>query len=216
MLLYAITSRKLLKGDESAQRESLVALAEEWARGGVDTIQVRERDLPLTELQLLTARVVEAVRATGGRTRVLINGPAQVALDADADGIHLHAGMGTHAVRAAQQAYGRAGREVVVSAACHSSDEILQAAGASMLLFSPVFEKVTEPRVIRGQGLGALRAAVALAKPIPVLALGGVTQRNAAACVQAGAAGIAAIRLFLGDEWRGLAEVSESPVLPSS
>jgi thiamine-phosphate pyrophosphorylase len=215
MLLYAITSRKLLEGDESAQRERLVALAEEWARGGVDTIQVRERDLPLTELQLLAARVVEAVRAASERTRVLVNGPAQVALDAGADGVHLHAGMGTNAVRAAQQAYGRAGREVVVSAACHSGDEIRQAAGASLLLFSPVFEKVTEPRVMRGQGLGALRAAVELAKPVPVLALGGVTQRNAAACVQAGAAGIAAIRLFLGKEWRGLADASASPAEPS-
>ena len=215
MLLYAITNRRLLDGDENAKRDRLVALAAEWAAGGVDTIQVREKDLPLTELQPLAARMVEAVRAAKSRTRVLVNGPAQLALDAGADGVHLHANAGPAAVRAAQQAYARVGREPVISAACHSPEEIRQATGASMLLFSPIFEKVTEQGPTRGQGLAALRAAVDLAKPIPVLALGGVTEKNAAACLQAGAVGIAAIRLFLGDAWRTLLEVAPS-VRPSS
>ncbi len=97
----------------------------------------------------------------------------------------------------------------MVSVACHSPEEIRQAAGASMLLFSPVFEKVTvQGTVTRGQGLAALRAAVDIARPIPVLALGGVNEKNAPACVQAGAAGIAAIRLFLGDGWRALLKES--------
>lgn len=216
MLLYAITSRKLLPGDESAQRDALVELARGWARGGLDTIQVREKDLPLTELQLLARRIVEAVRGENKSTRVLVNGPAQVAIDAGADGVHLHAGMGANAVRAAQQAYARLGGEAVVSAACHSAEEIREAAGASLLLFSPVFEKVTGEAHQRGQGLAALRAAVDLAHPTPVLALGGVTEKNAAASVQAGAAGVAAIRLFLGDAWRGLPDATPTSVRPTS
>ena len=210
MLLYAITNRALLPGDEDAKRARLAELAAAWARGGVGYIQVREKDLPLAELQALTAGVVEAVRGTGAGTRVLVNGPAQVALDAGADGVHFHAGIGPTAVQAAVQAYRRAGRDAVVSAACHSAEEIRQAAGADLLLFSPVFEKVTEPRSVRGQGLAALRAAVELAKPVPVLALGGVTERNAGACVQACAAGVAAIRLFLGEAWRELTNVRPS------
>jgi|SRR5580658_3185792 thiamine-phosphate pyrophosphorylase len=223
MLLYAISNRKLLKGDDAEQRSRLVELAAEWARGGVDTIQIREKDLPLTDLQPLAARIVEAVRGVGGRTRVLVNGPAQVALDAGADGIHVPAtpptqpavndalsGAAATAIRAAQQVYARAGREVLVSAACHSADEIRSAGLASMLLFSPVFERVTEPRSAKGQGLTALRAAVELANPTPLFALGGVTEKNAAACVQAGAAGVAAIRLFLTDAWRGLIEDKSS------
>jgi len=220
MLLYAITNRRLLPGDENAKRDRLVALAAEWVRGGVDTIQVREKDLPLSELQFLAARIVEAVRAaeskTRGKTRVLVNGPAQLALDVGADGVHLHANAGPAAVRAAQQVYARAHLEPVISAACHAPDEILQASGASMLLFSPVFEKVTLQGNTRGQGLVALRAAVDLAKPTPVLALGGVTEKNAAACTQNGAVGIAAIRLFLGDAWRSLLQVPELSVRPSS
>ena len=66
-------------------------------------------------------------------------------------------------------------RDPVISAARHSLEEIRQAAGASMLLFSPIFEKVTEQGTTRGQGLAALRAAVDFARPTPVLALGGIT-----------------------------------------
>jgi thiamine-phosphate pyrophosphorylase len=205
MLLYAITSRTLLDGDESARRERLVSLVREWAHGGVDYIQVREKDLPLTELQPLAAQVVEAVRQAGGSTRVLVNGPAQVALDSGADGVHLHGGAGPAAVQAARQAYARVGREVVVSTACHSPEEIRQATGSSLLLFSPVFEKVTNYGMTRGQGLAALRAAAVMARPIPVLALGGVDEKNAAACLEAGAAGVAAIRMFLTNTWRPLA-----------
>ncbi|HEX3985092.1 MAG TPA: thiamine phosphate synthase [Acidobacteriaceae bacterium] len=211
MLLYAITSRRLLPGDEAARRDRLVQLARLWAQTGVDFIQVREKDLPLTELQPLAARIVEAVRSANGaprQTRVLINGPAQLALDAGADGVHLHANAGSAALRAASQVYDRASRELTVSAACHSLGEIRQANGATLLLFSPVFEKVTGQGMSRGQGIAALRAAVEQAQPAPVLALGGVTEKNAAACVQAGAAGIAAIRLFLGDEWRSLAQLA--------
>jgi thiamine-phosphate pyrophosphorylase len=208
MLLYAITSRRLLPGDEPARRDRLLELARQWTEGGVDFIQVREKDLPLTELQPLAARIVEAVRAATKnaprRTHVLVNGPAQLALDAGADGVHLHANAGPAALRAASQVYDRAGRELTVSAACHSPEEIRQANGATLLLFSPVFEKVTGQGMSRGQGIAALRAAVDQAQPAPVLALGGVTEKNAAACVQAGAAGIAAIRLFLGEEWRSL------------
>lgn len=215
MLLYAITSRGLLQGDEAARRDRLVELASKWARGGVDYIQVREKDLPLTELQPLAARIVEAVHREGGKARVLVNGPAQVALDAGADGVHLHSTATPQASQAAHLAYERAGREVVISAACHSGEEIRRAGGASLLLFSPVFEKVAGPRAGRGQGIAAIRDAADLAKPIPVLALGGVTEKNAAACVQAGAAGIAAIRLFLGAAWRGLIENPPASLRPS-
>lgn len=223
MLLYAISSRKALPGDDAEQRRRLVDLAMAWASGGVDYIQIREKDLPLPELQSLAAQVVEAVRSTGSATRVLLNGPAQIALAAGADGVHLPStpgldpagnpqmiGTAGTAVRAADGVYERVGREAVVSAACHSPEEIGRATGASLLLFSPVFEKVSDKRVTNGQGLAALRAAVELAAPTPIVALGGVTEKNAPACVQNGAAGIAAIRLFIGDGWRSLVETPRS------
>lgn len=208
MLLCAITNRHLLDGDEASRQNRLVETAAAWAAGGIHYIQLREKDLPLDALQPLASRVVESVRAAGSKTRILINGPAQVALDAGADGIHLPGGMGAAAIQAAQQVYARAGREAVISVACHSPEEIRLAAGASLLLFSPIFEKLTEERSLPGQGLAALRSAAQAASPVPVLALGGVNEKNAPACLEAGAAGIAAIRLFLGAGWRNFLRTS--------
>jgi hypothetical protein len=76
-----------------------------------------------------------------------------------------------------------------------------------MLLFSPIFEKVTEQGTTRGQGLAALRAAVDLANPDPCPRARRRHREERPACLQAGAVGIAAIRLFLGDAWRTLLEV---------
>ena len=219
MLLCAVTNRRLLGETEDVRRERLLAHAKAWAQG-VDYIQIREKDLPLPELQALTAKIVSVVRAEGGKAKVLVNGPAQIALAAGADGVHLPADAGRPALTAAEQAWSKAivraaatasdaspvADEPFISVSCHSQDEIRQAYGASLLLFAPVFEKMTETKILRGQGLGALRDAVQTAADVPVLAMGGVTTENAKACIEAGAKGIAAIRLFLTDAWRALAE----------
>jgi thiamine-phosphate pyrophosphorylase len=204
MRLCAVTNRRLLGETEAARRESLIAHARRWAQGGADYIQIREKDLPLPELQSLAADIVSAVHSEGANTRVLVNGPAQIALAAAADGVHLSAEAGRNALTAAENTWSRSGHEALISVSCHSTEEIRQAYGASLLLFAPVFEKVTETRILRGQGIAPLREACRAAGEIPVLALGGVTADNAPACVDAGAAGIAAIRLFLTDAWHAL------------
>jgi thiamine-phosphate pyrophosphorylase len=206
MLLCAITNRCLLGETEAARRKSLVAHARKWAGGGVDFLQIREKDLPLSELQSLTIEIVDAVKSEGGKMLVLVNGPPQPALNAGADGVHLPGSAGRTALSAAEQVWSRTGRAPAISVSCHSVEDVRQAYGASLLLFAPVFEKVTETRILRGQGLGALREACLAAGDIPVLALGGVTAENAAACVDSGATGVAAIRLFLTDAWRSLAK----------
>jgi thiamine-phosphate pyrophosphorylase len=213
MLLYAISDRRLLSSDENECRRVLVELARKWARGGVDYVQVREKDLEMEELRQLTQEIVAAVRSEGTRTRVLLNGPAAVALAVGADGVHLPGNATGQAREAARGVFAAAGREAVISQAVHSSDEAAGAKDASLILFAPVFEKVGEKaeerafgaaEIERGVGLAALAEACRAAHPVAVMALGGVTAENARACIDAGAAGIAAIRLFVGEEWRGL------------
>ena len=101
--------------------------------------------------------------------------------------------------------FGASGRQAIVSVPCHSREDIdlARKEQVDMILFSPVFEKLSAPReVSEPQGLEALREACAAAQGIPVFALGGVSAANASACIAAGAAGVAGIRLFTTGDWR--------------
>jgi thiamine-phosphate pyrophosphorylase len=206
MLLYAITARRLLPGGEPEQWAGLVALAREWAQGGVDYLQVREKDLPPEDLLRLARKIVENVREQVSTTRVFVNGPPEVALKAGADGVHLPGSAAPGAANHAREVYRRSGREATVSRACHSVEEVRTATDASLIVFAPVFEKVYSPQeiAVSGQGLAVLGEACRASDPVPVIALGGVTRENAPDCICAGAAGVAGIRLFLGDDWRKL------------
>lgn len=206
MLLYAITQSSLFPGDEKARENALLNLTRKLARGGVHYLQIREKNLPLPTLQTLSAAIVAAVRAENSQMKVLLNGPPTLAFETGCHGIHLgsHTPCGTEL--AARRVYSQAGRDCIVSAACHTIHDIQERSScADLLLFAPVFEKITPRHTISGVGLCALSEAIAQAKGVPVLALGGVTADNAHSCMHAGAKGIAAIRLFLHDEWTDLA-----------
>lgn len=93
----------------------------------------------------------------------------------------------------------QAGAIPVIGVSAHSVAEVAsaEAHGADFAVFAPVFEKEGETK---REGLEQLRLichrAEAAQPPMPVLALGGITMENAQRCLEAGAAGIAAIRLF--------------------
>ena len=150
----------------------------------MDYVQIREKSLPTRDLFRLVEGAV-AVRRSG---RLLVNDRADVALACGADGVHLPA---DRAPAAEIRALGGPGFLVGVS--CHSVEEVERAAGegADFAVLGPIF---TTPGKGQPLGLGPLELAARL--PIPVLALGGVTLENARSCLEAGAAGVAGIRLF--------------------
>ena len=202
MLLYYITDRKQFPGPEPRQRELLLARIAEAARAGVDYIQLREKDLPARELESLAREAVRAVRLARNaerETRLLINSRSDVALATGADGVHLPSDdippSDARAVWSSALARNvkRETRNVVVAVSCHTAEEVrlAESQGADFAVFGPVFEKVGTP--LR-TGLDALHGACL--GHMPVFAIGGVTLENARACIAAGAAGVAAIRLF--------------------
>jgi thiamine-phosphate pyrophosphorylase len=196
MQLYAITnSLQRLPGVDCGHSADLEDLACSWARGGVDFIQIREKLLPPEELFDLTRRMVAAVGHTGATTRVLLNGPADLALAAGAHGVHLPGDASVNATKTVRALYAKAGKEAIISRACHSLEDVQDARQASVILYAPVYEKVIGNHIIAGQGLASLQLACRATR-VPVFALGGITRANAAACIEAGAAGIAGIRLF--------------------
>jgi len=193
-------------------RQRLFDLVEGWAAGGVDFIQLREKDLDGSALRCLAGEVVAKI--AGRRSKLLVNvstpGSAALALAAGADGVHLAGKPAAGAARGVRQAFRSTGRGAIISMPCHSLEDIdlARKEQVDLVLFSPVFEKLSErlgaPEVSAPQGLEALRRACAEAHGIPVFALGGVTGANAPDCLAAGAAGVAGIRLFAGDDWRQL------------
>ncbi len=202
MLRYAITDRRLFPGDEKDRFDALLAQAGRLASEGVDFLQIRERDLPEREMEALALALVEAVRDRGTtRPRVLLNGPAHTAIAAGADGVHLRGGARAGDLEAVQQAFGMAGRTApIVSVSCHTVEEARSAglAGFDLLLFGPVFEKRVGGEVVApGLGLQHLREASRSGLGSRLLALGGLTRENSLQCGDAGADGVAGIRMFL-------------------
>jgi thiamine-phosphate pyrophosphorylase len=181
-------------GRERDRRERLLERISEAARIGIDYVQLREKDLPAREMESLAREAVKRVRGAG-ETRFLINSRTDVALAAGADGVHLRSkDVSPQDVRTIWRESKGAG-EPVIAVSCHTPAEVTaaEAAGADFVVFSPVFEKRSSPAA-QIAGLELLRS-VCRCK-IPVLALGGVTPENADLCVEAGASGIAGIRLF--------------------
>jgi thiamine-phosphate pyrophosphorylase len=197
---------------EADLRRRLFDLVEGWAAGRVDFIQLREKDLDGRALQCLAGELMAKI--AGRHAKLLLNvstpGSAALALAAGADGVHLAGKPAPGAARGVRQAFRSSGRDAIVSIPCHSLEDVDMAwkEQVDLVLFSPVFEKPSrrlgDLQVSPPQGLEALRRACAAAHGIPVFALGGVTGANAPDCVAAGAAGVAGIRLFAGDDWRQL------------
>jgi thiamine-phosphate pyrophosphorylase len=196
LLLYYITDRSQFAGDESARRARLLATIVEAARCGVDYIQLREKDLSARELETLARAAIHRLRTENQKlkTAFLINSRTDIALACGARGVHLRSN--DISPSEVKKIWTRDSPRVGVS--CHTRAEVARAAqeGADFAVFGPVFEK--ERGQTRPAGLERLREVCQ--EKIPVLALGGITLENAEACLQAGAAGIAAIRLFQENE----------------
>jgi thiamine-phosphate pyrophosphorylase len=176
-----------------------------WAiEAGVDWIQIREKDLGGALLAQLARVAVAHARAARGiepRTRVIVNDRLDVAVAAGAGGVHL--GRESLPVREVfswreKEKSRRAGpTDFLIGASCHSLEEARVATGdgADYLIFGPVFETPSKIKFGAPLGIERLRQVCSQIR-IPVLAIGGISLANAAKCFEAGAAGIAAIRLL--------------------
>jgi thiamine-phosphate pyrophosphorylase len=203
-LLYYITDRTQFPGAEHLRRRALVEKIAEAARAGIDYIQLREKDLSTRDLQSLAEDAVRMIREartanTEQQTALLLNSRTDAALAAGADGVHLRSDdVSPVEVRRIWDLCGAgapAREKPIIATSCHSIGDVdrAQSQGADFAVFAPVFGKNSAPGV-RATGLATLQKTCR--GKIPVVALGGVTMENVASCLNAGAAGIAGIRLF--------------------
>jgi thiamine-phosphate pyrophosphorylase len=164
------------------------------AAGGADWIQVREKDLEARALVELARFAVAETHAAG--SRVLVNDRLDVALAANAGGVHLgEKSLPLAAVVGWRRAASRP--DFLIGVSCHSleSARAAERGGADYIFFGPVYATPSKAAYGPPQGIERLRQ-VCAAVEIPVLAIGGVNRENAPECIAAGAAGIAAIRMF--------------------
>ncbi len=141
---------------------------------------LREKDMTPAERLALTERLVEIARPYGATVSVSTDLAAAKA----AQSLHLPRDGDVAAARAAL------GPEALIGRSAHDRAEAEAAAGADYITLSPVFVSASKPGygpALGPEGLHALAAKL----PIPVIALGGVTEANASTCLEAGAGGIA-------------------------
>jgi thiamine-phosphate pyrophosphorylase len=194
-----VTDRRSLHVEPDQSRESALAQCIENAvHAGVDWVQIREKDLPARDLADVTRTAIQVCKIASAQseTRILVNDRFDVAWVAGAAGVH--AGGESLPVRVLVEARRSSGlTNCLLGASCHSMGGAVTAAqeGADYLFFGPVFATPSKAGFGPPQGLAKL-AQVCSSVSIPVIAIGGITLETAPACREAGAAGIAAIRLF--------------------
>lgn len=195
--LYAISDL-----ESPSDSQGFLERAAALAAAGLGAIQIRQKtwdDCDVVEL----ARA--ARRALPSSIAVLVNRRFDLALAAGAQGVHLPAdGVSVTEVRS----HVPPGFLIFVST--HSLSEVERAAEdrADAATFGPVFDSPSKRSFGSPLGLASLERAAKYR--IPVIALGGVDLLNAADCFRAGAAGIAAIRMFLGPNAPSPEQIVES------
>jgi thiamine-phosphate pyrophosphorylase len=204
-LLYLITSGQTNTQTTQASEEfsNVLRLVEAAVAAQIDLIQIREKDLSTRVLHQLSTGAAAITR--GSLTKLLVNDRADVAVAARADGVHLTTqSLPTDLVRRTF------GDEFLIGVSTHSRAEADAASrsGADFVVFGPVFDTLSKRQYGEPLGVQVLKEITTALSPFPVVALGGVTTSNAAECIEAGAAGVAGIRLL--NERLHLAEVVKS------
>jgi thiamine-phosphate pyrophosphorylase len=154
-----------------AGRRDLASVVAGAVAGGARAVVLREKDLPDEPRRRLVDELLALLDPVGG---LLLSASS---CEDGAAGVHL----------SADDPY-PAAPPPIVGRSCHRGPDLVRAAreGCTYATLSPIFPSDSKPGYGPPLGVGALAGS-----PLPVVALGGVTAANAAACLDAGAAGVA-------------------------
>jgi thiamine-phosphate pyrophosphorylase len=192
-IVYPITSGATTSQTtaDDPQFSSILRLVRAAVDAEVPLFQIREKLLSARVLFELVVRAAEITR--GSKTRLLVNDRSDIARASGADGVHLTTqSLPVEVVR------NICGAEFLIGVSTHSLDEArtAQDAGADFVVFGPVFETESKRAYGAPQGLDKLREVTRALGEFPVVAIGGITLENFGECFEAGARGVAAIRML--------------------
>jgi len=189
-LTYLITSGESNPSNFSEKKSEIIETLRIAVESGIKLFQIREKHLSAKLVFNLALEAGAISRGTG--TKLLINGRADIALAAKADGVHLPANsLRADVIRRSFPS------GFLIGVSTHSLAEAEAAAhqGADFVTFGPVFET---PGKGEPTGLAVLQQACDRLGHFPVIAIGGLNESNWKSALDHGASGFAAIR-FLND-----------------
>jgi len=168
----------------------LVEVIERCLEEGLDTVMLREKDLPGGQMLEMATEIRRVT--SGHNAKLIVNDRMDVAIVAEADGVHL----GNRSFRS-RDLKNRLPENMLVGASAHNMDEALEAQndGADYIILSPVFATSSKPGA-KPLGVGKMKDIISRLR-VPTYALGGVKQSNAQALIEAGAKGVAVISAIL-------------------
>lgn len=189
--LYAITDERL---SHLSHAEQVLRLA----RGGARLIQLREKRSSAREFFHEAEAALKVAREFG--VRLIINDRVDVSLALGADGVHL--GQDDMPPAAARKLLGE---RALIGFSTHNLEQAVAASALPINYLavgpiSPTSSKENPDPVVGLEGLRRVRKA--LPPHIPLVAIGGITEENAQATLDAGADSLAVISALLRDPAR--------------
>ncbi len=188
-LIYLITKGEITAKNFPEKSAETLKLIKKAVEAKISLIQIREKQLSAKLVFELTAKAAQITK--NSKTKLLVNDRADIALAADADGVHLPANsLSAEIIRANFPA------KFIIGVSAHSLAEVEKAKqqGADFATFSPIFATASKAKYGAPQGVVALRKVVETVGEFPVIALGGIDENNFGGALKSGANGIAAIR----------------------
>jgi thiamine-phosphate pyrophosphorylase len=179
--LHLITDRSLFK-----KQKYFFNAVEAALMGGVKALQLREKDLPDSELIKLGIHL--RTLTSNYEAKLIINSRADIAQKISADGVHLaETSPKANEIKSSSP-------DLIIGVSTHSLEgaHLAEKQGADYITFSPIYETPSKASYGPPQGLGTLRQ-VTQAVRLPVLALGGITLNRVPECMEQGAFGVALI-----------------------
>jgi thiamine-phosphate pyrophosphorylase len=182
---YFITDSKLSRAGNENDVCSAVSC-------GVEVVQYRNKNAETRQMYEEAVRLREICQ----NSIFLINDRIDIALAAEADGVHL--GQSDMPSLTARKLLGY---EKIIGVTVHNLPEALQAEsnGADYLGVSPIFQTATKPDAGKPAGISLIEEIRAQVK-IPLIASGGINHSNASEVVRAGADGLCAISCVVAEE----------------
>jgi len=190
-LIYLITDGDATAENFTEKKSHLIKLIKTAVQAKISLIQIREKQLSARLIFELTSETAKLTQNT--KTKLLVNDRADIALAANADGVHLTSRSLSAAV--IKQNFPK---NFIVGVSAHTIEDAENARrqGADFATFSPIF---ASPGKGEPLGIEKLRAVCESLKSFPIIALGGIDTTNFTQVLEAGARGFAAIR-FLNNE----------------